>query len=225
MKGYSIFLAALFLFARPLAAADTVEADAEAKRGLSILQHYITERNYKDFGLNSAQEIPQLRVESGVDVFYVLNDDLKNFHSESSLAEVVRPSQTRFYPVTLKDEGKFLITVRYREGKWQFASFEETDNAYNMVRLMSATKFLGTKDLQLYAVEIPALHLSYATLSKPRAGESMTLLALNRTSFQAVRPGENPHTYTAAVSGLLDAKEVFATLSEKARKIITTKKP
>jgi hypothetical protein len=75
---------------------------------------------------------------------------------------VVRPSQTRFYPVTLKEEGKFLITVRYREGKWQFASFEETDNAYNMVRLMSANKFMGGKDLNLYAIEIPALHLSHA---------------------------------------------------------------
>jgi hypothetical protein len=34
-----------------------------------------------------------------------------------------------------------------------------------------------------------------------------------------VRPGQNPHTYVAAMNGVLDADEVFGVLSEKARKI------
>ena len=47
MKQYSIFVAVLFLLARPLASADTADTDTEAKRGLTILQHYITGTNYK----------------------------------------------------------------------------------------------------------------------------------------------------------------------------------
>src|SRR5215469_5385308 len=226
MRCYSVLVTVLLLLARSLAAAEHAEADAEAKRGLALLQEYITAANYKEFGLSSPEEVSQLRVESGVDVFYVLNDDLKKFHAGGSLSELVRPSQTRFYPVTLKGEGKFLITVRIREGKWKFASFEETDNASNMVRFMSANKFIGGKESTLYAVEIPALHLSYATVSKPVPGKSMSLLALNHTSLLAVRPGlannpntYNPNTYTAAMSGVMDSNEVFGALAEKARKI------
>jgi hypothetical protein len=219
MKRYAILVAVFFVFVGPLAAADNAEADSEAKRGLTILQQYLTSANFKEFGLESANEIPQLQVGAGVDVYYVLNDDLKKFHPGGDLAELVRPSQTRFYPVTLNGQGKFLITVRFREGKWRFASFEETDNANNLVRLMDASKFLGDKNSTLYAVEIPALHLSYATLSKPAPGKSMSFLALNRTSMQAVRPGPGPTTYAAAVSGVLDGKEVFRALAEKARKI------
>jgi hypothetical protein len=220
MKRNLIFFAVLFLFALPLTAADTAEADAEAKRGLTILQQYLTDKNYKDFGLASTEEIGQLHVTDGVDVFYVLNEDLKKFHAGASLAELVRPSETRFYPVLLREQGKFLITVRLREGKWRFASFEETDDAASMVRLMNASRFVD-KDSKLYAIQIPALHLSYATLSKPSPGKSMELLALNRTSFTAVRPGQNPNTYFASMKGVLDAGEVFGVLSERARKIAT----
>jgi hypothetical protein len=225
MKRYFILVAVLFVFVKPLASADNAEADAEVKRGLTILQQYVTSTNFKEFGLESADEIHQLQVDAGVAVFYVLNDDLKKFHVGGNLAELVRPSQTRFYPVTLKGRGKFLITVRFREGKWRFASFEETDNANNMVQLMNANKFIGDKNSTLYAVEIPALHLSYATLSKPIPGKSMSFLALNRTSMQAIRPGPGPNTYTAAVSGALDEKEVFGALAEKARKITASGKP
>jgi hypothetical protein len=225
MKSYSILVAVLFVFVGRLAAADNVEADAEAKRGLTILKQYVTSANFKEFGLESADEIPQLQVGTGVDVFYVLNDDLKKFRPGSDLAELVRPSQTRFYPVTLNDQGKFLITLRFREGKWRFASFEETDSAGSLVRFMDASKFLGDKNSTLYAVEIPALHLSYATLSKPAPGKSMSFFALNRTSMQAIRPGPGPTTYTASVSGVLDGEEVFGALAEKARKITETNKP
>jgi hypothetical protein len=53
----------------------------------------------------------------------------------------------------------------------------------------------------------------------------MSFLALNRTSMQAVRPGPGPTTYTAAISGVLDGKEVFGALAEKARKITEPSKP
>jgi hypothetical protein len=227
MKRYSLLVAMLFVLVRPLSAAGTDEPDAEAKRGLTLLQQYITASNYKDFGLSSAEEISQLQVGSGVDVFYVLNDDLKKFHGGLTLSELMRPSQTRFYPVTLKGQGKFLITVRFRDGKWKFASFEETDSASGLVQLMKGSELVGDKNATLYAVEIPALHLSYAALSKPAPGRPMSFLALNRSSLLAVRPGAavTTTTYMAAISGVLDGTEVFGALSEKAKKITVATKP
>jgi hypothetical protein len=190
-------------------------ADSEAGRALNILKQLITTQNFKDYGLTTYEQVSQLKLIGGVDVFYVFNDDLKNFTPDKIPGSVVTPSQTRIYPVTNDGHGCVLITVRYREGRWRTAGFGQISQAYNLARMINS----GAS--HLYVIELPSLNLAYASPTLPRHDSDMELFALSPESFRAANPGITPDRNfgLSVVMAGMPGRNVFKALAPVARKL------
>lgn len=225
MKTLLNFVFCALIFTSPSYAADNKEADTEAARGLSILRQLITPENYKSYGLNSMSEITQLELGSGVDVFYVFNNDLKEFRATTDLSKVIKPSQTRIYPVTVNGEGRLLITVRQREGKWRTAKFGRPDVAANLAKRAAIERFMKLDLSSDYELEIPAMHLNFVATGKPGVTNSILLLPLDHFTMMAVNPGLKNVPPFAKVTGIKSAQEVFGILTENAKTISSPEPP
>lgn len=197
---------------------------AEALSGLEVLRQLITKDNYQNYGLKSFDEVAKLQLGEGTDVFFVLNNDLKEFGPQSKITSVVKPSQSRIYPVLVDGEGRLLITLRKRHGSWHVASFGESDVAYNLAKLQNGRAWLNLPKDGVIAIQIPATHLSFASFGHPSQNEDLLLTPLNATDVVIQGFGRG-HTdffrknsqFTAEVHGTVGAKEVFQALADTAR--------
>jgi hypothetical protein len=225
MKTVQTLLICVLIFTLPLRASKNKDADAEASRGLLVLKQLITAENYKDYGFNSMEEVSQLELGTGIDVFYVFNDDLKGFQATTDPGKVIKPSETRIYPVTVKGEGRLLITVRLRDGKWRTAKFGRPDLALNLAKRQANQKAFKLGGSNEYELEIPAMHLNFVAVGRPDVTKSIMLLPLDHFTMVAVSPELKNVPPTAAVSGIKTAQEVFGTLSEKAMTITAPEQP
>jgi hypothetical protein len=225
VKTLQTLLLCVVIFVPPLCAGENKDADAEALRGLSILKQLITAENCKQYGFNSMNEVSLVQLGTGIDVFYVFNDDLKEFQTTTNLGKVIKPSETRIYPVTVNGEGRILITVSLRNGKWRTAKFGRPDLALNLAKReadQKAFKLVGSNE---YELEIPAMHLSFVAVGRPDVATSILLSPLNHFTMMAVNPGLKNVPPFAAVSGIKSAREVFGALAENAKSITTPEQP
>jgi hypothetical protein len=199
------------------------QEEHEAARSLEVLKQLITKENYQNFGLRSLDEVSNLQLGQGADVFFVFNNDLKEFGRDSKLASVVKRSQSRIYPVLVNGEGRLLITLRKHEGTWRVASFGESDVAYNLAKLEEGRNWLNLPKTGLIAVQIPARHLSFASFGQPSGNDDLLLTPLNPTEVMVQGFGPQ-HTeffqkhskFTAEEHGIVSAKEVLAALADTA---------
>jgi TonB family protein len=201
-------------------------AQREALRGLAVLRELVTKNNYRNYGLRSFDEVPKLQLGPGVDVFFVFKGDLITFGNEGELTKVVKPSQSRLYPVEVDGEGRLLMTLRRQQGTWKVASYGEGDVARNLMSLEKNRAWLNLPKEDLIAIQIPGRHLSFASFGKPSEQNDLILTPLNGAEvmvqgFGPLGPRHNDFfnknsNFTAAYHGTLSAKEVLSTLAETA---------
>jgi len=195
-------------------------ADAEAAHALEVVKKLITPENFKSYGLSSYEQVSALKLGRGIDAFYVFNDDLKSFNSAKPSGAFVTASQTKLYPVIVEGEGKLLITIRFREGRWRIASFGQSSEAYNLAHMMENLHQLDNQEKGPYVIEIPSFNLAYASLSVPNKDSDLTLLPLSPESLKVAKPGLwNQNLSTAAVSGIVNGNELFTILASEAQRL------
>jgi hypothetical protein len=199
------------------------EADKNADHSLTILKQLITSEDYFSYGLKSADELREMKLGEGVPVFYVYDNDLKEFSPSADPSKLIRNIDTRVYPVTVRGEGRILITMRKQKGEWQKPSFGQQDIAANLTKITNAERELVKTNVKPIAIQIPTMHLTFATFDNPTLpgrDSSFRLIPLNSreemaetsafkgTDFLLRHPQFNP-----SAKGSEDSKQVFAALA------------
>jgi hypothetical protein len=197
-------------------------SDAEALQALVLVKQLITRDNFKDYGLDSFDQVQTLKLESGVDTYYVYTNSLKAFGNGKKAGSALTASQTKLYPVSSNGQGVFIITLRFREGKWKIASFGQSDQARELALMVRTERLLPGRESGVYAIEIPSLNLAYGSFALPTPKSDLMLVALSSESFKVansglIRPEGGAFAYIG--SPPIDGGNLFRKLSNQVQKL------
>jgi hypothetical protein len=211
------------------------KADETARNGLSGIRSLISEKNFKDFGLQSSEEAAQLELGNPVPLYYVRADQLKEYQPGSDAGRLMVNANRRLYPVLLKNEGKLLITVEKTATGWRMVSFGQADIAPALTKIKRekvarTTLGPGSSSANYFVVQIPSMHLNflaYAPAPGPGGSEEskrqvvLTPLAssdqlaksigFQNSKFLALNP-----SFSSEKQGSRNANEVFKALAPNA---------
>jgi hypothetical protein len=219
----------------PARAEGEVQADETARKGLTGIRSLINEKNFKEFGLQSFEEVSELRLGDAVPIYYVRADQLKEYQPGTDAGKLMISANRRLYPVLVNGQGKLLITIEKAETGWRMVSFGQADVAPALTKIkrdkVARTKTgPGASESNYFVVQIPSMHLNflaYAPAPGPGgSGESkrqVTLTPLSSSEQLSKSVGFqnsefltlNP-TFNAEKQGGRSANDVFKTLSPNA---------
>src|ERR1700733_8299053 len=112
-----------------------VQADETARKGLAGIRSLINERNFKEFGLQSFEEVSDLRLGDPVPIYYVRADQLKEYQPGTDAGKLMISANRRLYPVLVNGEGKLLITIEKADTGWRMVSFGQADVAPALTKI------------------------------------------------------------------------------------------
>jgi hypothetical protein len=209
-------------------------ASGAAKEGLRILQRSITVENYKQFGFTSLQEAARATVGDGVPLYYVRADQLKAYTPGVDAGTLMIPTYRRLFPIIVDGIGKLVMTLEFKAGHWQLVDFGEQEIASSLSRLKEHSTRQksgpGSAQQNYFAVQIPAMHLSFLAFSPPQGPgggledkRQVTLTPLSSTENMKHSIGftnseflvSNPH-FTDLLGGTKSANDVFAAIAPNA---------
>jgi hypothetical protein len=201
------------------------------------LKSLINEGNYKQYGLESFDDVQKLQLGDPLPLFYVRADQLKDYKPGSDAGKLMISTNREIYPVVLNGTGKLLMTVAKTGDSWRAVSFGEQDVAPSFTKIKAdkpkkVATGPGTAERNYFVVQVPAMHLMFLAFSPPPGPgggpddkRQVTLTPLTSkqglqksvgfsdSNFLAKNPNFNPQN-----EGSKSANDVFKTLGPNATK-------
>ena len=208
-----------------------------ALSGLSAVRRMLeTNQDYDGMGFRSAEEFSHATIGDPSSLFGVGVDKLADYKPEADPQSMLVDVHRLMYPVMVGGEGRALITVEQKEGKWRFVSFGDPEVAKNLVRVRGHKSAApgGSAPSSYFMVRVNSLFLTFLgkiekTTDAP--GGSMVLVPLNGKQALKTGPGfrDNPQfllanpKFNAENEGSKKANDVFGALAAEAKKIDRSK--
>jgi len=217
------------------APAEFNEPKMAAIDALSKLRQLLaTGENFREMGFDNLEQVDRASLSEPATVYTVGLDQLRNYAAGSNPQDLLIDTKRMVFPVVADGNGRTLITVEQKEGKWHLVSFGDQRVADNMVRVRqdksSAPGGLSTSNY--FVVQVKALFLTFLGSQQPGSttASSLRLVPLNGKTELELSPAfrqnksfliDNPQ-FNAEAEGTMKAKDVFSELSSTAKKIDTS---
>ncbi len=214
------------------ATAEFNEPKMAAIDALSKLRQLLTaSENFREMGFDNLEQVDRASLSEPATVYAVGLDQLRNYTVGSNPQDLLIDTKRMVFPVVADGNGRTLITVEQKEGKWQLVSFGDQRVAANMVRVRQdkSSGPGGLSTSNYFVVQVKALFLTFLGNHQPgsSAAHSMRLVPLNGKIELEMSPAfqrnksfliANPQ-FNAEAEGTMKAKDVFSELSSTAKKI------
>lgn len=207
-----------------------------ATNALSNLKHLLTEgQNFREMGFDNLEQLDRVSLGEPAAVYAVGLDALREYNPSGDPKSLLIDVKRIVFPVVADGNGRTLITLEQKDGKWHFVSFGDQSVARNLLRVRedrsSAPGGLPTSNY--FIVQVNALFLTFLGNEQPgsSSANSLRLVPLHEKTELTLNPAfrANEHflmanpKFNAEEEGTMKARDVFGALSTSAKKIDSSK--
>ncbi|MEP6820222.1 MAG: hypothetical protein ABJA18_11855 [bacterium] len=98
------------------------DAQSAAAQSLTTFRQLVNEKNYKELGFESLEEVSTATLGNPIPVVFVRLDSLRQYQAGSDPNALLSSSNQMSYPVMARDQVRTSVVVEQVDGKWQTAT-------------------------------------------------------------------------------------------------------
>jgi len=161
----SVFIASLIMMSQANSQEAKLpfkEIQPVAKKSLETFSQLVTDKNYKQMGFDSPEEVRSATLGTPIQDFMVRLDRLKKYEPGSRPDDLLTATGQVIYPVLVKDQVKSSMTISKNKESWHAVSF----GGPNFVKLISKTlvensRKTGLDHSSYFLVRVPSVNLFF----------------------------------------------------------------
>lgn len=153
-------------------AAQNTYADprAAAEHELDTLRKVVNENNFKDFGLESADELKDASVGSPTKIFLIPDAKLAAYTKGTDVRSLLQDDHRTMFPLVVGGKARTVITVAQTDHGWKFAAYGQTALAQNLSEIKASKAGSpgsgpGAAQDEYYDVRIQGMGLDFLALN------------------------------------------------------------